>query len=108
MEKYGLKVGLFGIGLEAYWAQFEGLEQRLRGYVDIVEEKLKSFGPTVVNLGLIDTPERALIAGHQLRQADVDIVFLYVTTYALSATVLPVVKGLECPWLSLTYLRNLP
>ena len=30
MEKYDLKVGLFGIGLEAYWDQFEGLEQRLR------------------------------------------------------------------------------
>ena len=97
MEKYGLNVGLFGIGLEAYWAQFEGLEERLRGYVDIVEGKLKSFGSTVINLGLIDTPEKALMAGHQLRQADVDLVFLYVTTYALSATVLPVVKRARVP-----------
>ena len=28
-----LKIGLFGIGLEAYWSQFEGLEQRLSQYV---------------------------------------------------------------------------
>jgi len=39
----------------------------------------------VVNLGLIDTPEKALEAGHRFRQADVDLLFLYVTTYALSA-----------------------
>ena len=97
MEKYELKVGLFGIGLEAYWGQFEGLEQRLRGYVDVVEGKLKEFGAKVINPGLIDTPEKALAAGHQLRQADVDLIFLYVTTYALSATVLPVVKRAKVP-----------
>ncbi|MDH4295674.1 MAG: arabinose isomerase [Cyclobacteriaceae bacterium] len=98
MERtYKLKVGLFGIGLQAYWGQFEGLEQRLHGYVNVVGEKLSAFGSEVVNLGLIDTPQKALAAGHKLRQADVDLVFLYVTTYALSATVLPVVKRAKVP-----------
>ena len=92
-----MKVGLFGIGLQAYWGQFEGLEQRLHGYVNVVGEKLSAFGSEVVNLGLIDTPQKALAAGHKLRQADVDLVFLYVTTYALSATVLPVVKRAKVP-----------
>jgi L-arabinose isomerase len=73
------------------------LEQRLQGYVNIVEAKLKAFGSHVTNLGLIDTPEKALAAGHQFRQADVDLIFLYVTTYALSATVLPVVKRAKVP-----------
>ncbi|MDH6268126.1 L-arabinose isomerase [Rhizobium sp. SG_E_25_P2] len=40
MTERPLKAGLFGIGLEAYWPQFKGLETRLRGYVDTVEEKL--------------------------------------------------------------------
>lgn len=94
---FNLKVGLFGIGLEAYWSQFEGLEDRLRNYVTIVEEKLQTFGAEVVNLGLIDTPEKALEAGHDFRKADVDLIFLYVTTYALSSTVLPVVKRAKVP-----------
>lgn len=98
MDKhYTLKVGLFGIGLQAYWEQFKGLEQRLQGYVTTVENKLRSYGPEVVNLGLIDTPEKALEAGHLLRQADVDILFLYVSTYALSSTVLPVVQRAKIP-----------
>ena len=96
-QKYSLKVGLFGIGLEAYWSQFEGLQARLVGYMEIVSQKLSSFDAEIVNLGLIDTPQKALEAGHQFRQADVDIIFLYVTTYALSSTVLPVVQRAKVP-----------
>lgn len=96
-QKYPLKVGLFGIGLEAYWSQFEGLQTRLEGFIEIVAQKINAFDAEVVNLGLIDTPEKAVEAGHQFRQADVDIIFLYVTTYALSSTVLPVVQRAKVP-----------
>ena len=50
-----------------------------------------------MNLGLIDTPEKALAAGHDFRRADVDLIFLHVTTYALSSTVLPVVRRAKVP-----------
>ena len=93
----GLRVGLFGIGLDTYWAQFAGLEERLKGYLGRVEAKLRRPGVEVVSLGLIDTPEKAAEAGHRFRQADVDLIFLYVTTYALSATVLPVVRRAKVP-----------
>ena len=96
-QKYPLKVGLFGIGLEAYWSQFEGLQARLEGYIEIVAKKINAFDAEVVNLGLVDTPEKAVEAGHQFRQNDVDIIFLYVTTYALSSTVLPVVQRAKVP-----------
>jgi L-arabinose isomerase len=92
-----LKIGLFGIGLDAYWPQFPGLEDRLKGYGQQVARKLGKGGAQVVNLGLIDTPEKALAAGHQFRQADVDLIFLHVTTYALSSTVLPVVRRAKVP-----------
>ncbi len=92
-----LKIGLFGIGLEAYWAQFPGLEDRLKGYGQQVAQNLERAGAQVVNLGLIDTPEKALIAGHDFRRADVDLIFLHVTTYALSSTVLPVVRRAKVP-----------
>lgn len=97
MAPSALKVGLFGIGLEAYWPQFQGLQQRLLGHVDVVAGKLARPGVEVVNLGLIDTPDKARQAGHDFRQADVDIIFLHVTTYALSSTVLPVVRRAGVP-----------
>jgi L-arabinose isomerase len=90
-------VGLFGIGLDAYWPQFEGLQERLTRYVQTVAQRLEKAGVRIVNLGLVDSPERAEAAGHAFRQHDVDIIFLYVTTYALSSTVLPVVRRAKVP-----------
>jgi L-arabinose isomerase len=95
--KQNLKVGLFGIGLDTYWPQFKGLKPRLEGYIRHVEKKLARPGVEVANLGLIDNPVKALEAGHAFRQADVDLIFLHVTTYALSSTVLPVVQRAKVP-----------
>ncbi|WP_158796218.1 arabinose isomerase [Pedobacter sp. L105] len=92
-----LKVGLFGIGLDTYWEQFDGLEDRLTGYIHLAEQQLQQFGAEVINIGLIDNTDKAFNAGHQFREADVDLIFLYVTTYALSSTVLPVVKRAGVP-----------
>lgn len=92
-----LKLGLFAIGLDSYWPQFHGLRDRLQGYNQLVARRLQSPGVQIVNLGLIDTPEKAAAAGHQFRQADVDLIFLLVTTYALSSTVLPVVRRARVP-----------
>jgi L-arabinose isomerase len=95
--KNQLRVGLFGIGLETYWPQFKGLKPRLEGYVRTVQKKLERPGVEVVNLGLVDNPVKALAAGHKFREADVDVIFLYATTYALSSTVLPVVQRAKVP-----------
>jgi L-arabinose isomerase len=92
-----LRVGLVGLGLEAYWAQFEGLEARLQGYLSEVEQKIGGPSRITCNLGLVDTPQKAVDAGHSCRRNDIDILLVYVTTYALSATVLPVILRAKVP-----------
>lgn len=93
----GFTIGLFGIGLDTYWPQFPGLEDRLKGYISQFAQSLGSLGVKVANLGLIDSPEKAVAAGHAFRRADVDLIFLYVTTYALSSTVLPIARRAKVP-----------
>ncbi len=92
-----LRAGLCGIGLDAYWSQFAGLKERLEGYVAQVALRLVRPGVEVVNLGLVDTPQRSREAGHESRRKDIDVLFLYVTTYALSNTVLPLVQRAGVP-----------
>lgn len=92
-----LKIGLFGIGLDTYWEQFSGLEARLTEYLSQVENKLTAIHPNIVNAGLVDNADKAFAAGRMFRQNDVDFIFLYVTTYALSSTVLPVVQRAKVP-----------
>jgi L-arabinose isomerase len=92
-----IKIGLFGIGLDTYWPQFEGLLERLEGYQTKIAQKMEGFGAEVVNVGLVDSPEKARETAQTLKTEDVDMLVLYVSTYALSSTVLPVVQKLKCP-----------
>lgn len=96
-----VRVGLIGLGLSAYWEQFEGLERRLLGYLTEVEQKIASPDRVTLNFGLVDTAQKAVEVGHRCRQSDIDILLVYVTTYALSATVLPVIQRAKVPALLL-------
>lgn len=92
-----MQIGLFGIGLETYWHQFKGLKERLEGYQQTIEQKLQQPGCRVINAGLVDTVDKARAAADTFKKEDVSLIFLYVSTYALSATVLPVVQKAKVP-----------
>ncbi|MBP1646997.1 MAG: arabinose isomerase [Bacteroidetes bacterium] len=91
------RVGLFGIGLDTYWAQFDGLLDHLKTYQKQIHEKIEAFGVEVADAGMVDNPVKAREAADYLKSQDVEIVFLYVSTYALSSTVLPVAQKVKVP-----------
>ncbi len=91
------KIGIFGIGLAAYWDQFEGLKTRLEGYQRYVESRLAEFGGQVVSAGLVDNAPAAQAAGDLFARENVDLIFCYVSTYATSSQVLPAVQRRRAP-----------
>ena len=91
------RVGVFGIGLAAYWPQFAGLRERLTGYQAGIEARLAELGADVVSAGLVDSAEGAREAGDALAAARLDLVMLYSATYATSSQVLPVVQAAKAP-----------
>lgn len=91
------KIGLVGLGLNTYWPQFEGLHERLIGYQEIIVKHLTECGADVVDAGLVDSPEKSLEAAAALKKEDVELLFIFISTYALSSTVLPVVQRLGIP-----------
>ena len=96
-----VKIGIFGIGLHAYWDQFPGLKERLEGYQRDVEQRLRALGADVISAGLVDTAPAAREAGVQFTREDVDLVVCYVGTYATSSQVVPAVQGVNRPVLVL-------
>jgi len=96
-----LRVGLCGIGLQAYWPQFDGLRLRLEGYIQQVALHLEKVGAQVERLGMVDTAQCGRDAGDACRHAGVDLLVVYVTTYALSSTVLPMAQRAGVPVLVL-------
>lgn len=95
------KIGVFGIGLAAYWPQFEGLKERLEGYQREVEAKVAAMNADVVSAGLVDTAPAAQQAGELFANHSVDLIICYVGTYATSSQVLPAVQRRKAPVLVL-------
>lgn len=91
------KVGLFGIGLNTYWDQFDGLLENIENYQQQIKTKIENFGVEVIDAGIVDNVEKARDAADLLKNSDIEIVFLYISTYALSSTVLPVVQKVKVP-----------
>ena len=93
-----VRIGLYTVGLRAYWAQFPGLRERLIGYGEHCARRLASFGDAeVFNFGLVDCSDAGLAAGEYFRRNGVDLVFLHIGSYVTSDAVLPVHQTCPAP-----------
>lgn len=96
-DKPIVRIGLAGVGLNTYWGQFNGLYDRLTGYQARIRENLESFGAEIVDVGIVDTTDKASAAGTDMAAAGVDALFVFISTYALSSTLLPMVRDVKVP-----------
>lgn len=95
-------VGVFGIGLDTYWNQFDGLKERLERYQEIIINKMAlNNNIEIVDGGLVDNPVRAKQVGQMFKERKISALFLYISTYALSHTVLPVLQAVDVPFIIL-------
>lgn len=97
MRSQPAKVGVFGIGLAAYWPQFAGLRERCEGYQRRVEERVSDLGAEVVSAGLVDDAHGARAAGDAFAAAGVDLVICHAVTYATSSQVIPTLQRAGVP-----------
>ena len=92
-----IKIGLMGVGLNTYWAQFAGLHDRLVGYQNQISDSLVALGADVEDVGLVDDVTKSADAAEKLNKGGVDALFIFISTYALSSTVLPVAQRVKVP-----------
>ena len=92
-----IKAGVFSIGLETYWAQFDGLLNNLNSYHREICGRIAGFSVDVVDGGMVDSPSKAEDVSALFKKEDVEIIFLFISTYALSSTVLPLVQKVKVP-----------
>lgn len=92
-----MKAGIFSIGLDTYWPQFDGLLHNLNGYHAEIHDRIAGMGIELVDAGMVDNVEKAGGAASLFRKEEVEIIFLFISTYALSSTVLPVVQKAKVP-----------
>lgn len=95
-KKQKVRIGIYSAGLRVYWAQFDGLRDRILNYNQFVSQKLEEYGQ-VYNFGLVDNVDMAEEAGEYFQKNNVDIVFLHSATYFTSDSVLPIHQICKAP-----------
>jgi len=91
------RIGVFGCGCWFYWHQFEGLKERLIDHQRYFEDQLRAHGVDVVSGGLVDRSPLGYEVGDRFRAQGVDFLICFMSTYALSASILPVVQRAGVP-----------
>lgn len=101
MEKIGKnqkpRIGVYTMGLRAYWKQFAGLQERLTAYGRFIADRLQEMGAEVFFYGLVDCEEEGHRCGEYMNAHNVDLIFAHAGTYVTSASVLPVHQICSAP-----------
>ena len=96
-KKRTANIGIFGVGFNKYWPQFEGLLDELKGKLNIFINKVKANDVQVTSFGIADDAESAYAMLPKLKAADLDLVFCHMLTYATSASFGAIIRGLDIP-----------
>ena len=105
------KVAVMVVGHREYWPQFPGMREELlrnaEGFIDL----LKNSGAEVVcytaadGTQMCDSPEESYRAGVYFKSQDVDLLFLYLTTYVASGRYMQGVLACPAPVVVIGYQR---
>lgn len=90
------RIGTMALGLAAYWPQFAGMRE---GVIDHHHKLLDLVGQGAerIEVGLVDSIEGARQAATRFAAADVDIIFVHLTTYATSEPLMLAVISTDVP-----------
>lgn len=90
-------VGLLSVGHHTYWPQFPGLLDEMHRKIGVLRGRLEANGVEVSDFGLVDNAETAWAAVPKIKAADIDVLFVDMTTYATSSTFGVVCREISVP-----------
>lgn len=91
------RVGLVAGGLGTYWPQFPHLLPQLQESARYVSGRFHEMDAEVTDAGFISDAQEAAAAAEKLRQADCDLLVLFLTTYLTSSMILPIAQRAGTP-----------
>jgi L-arabinose isomerase len=96
-ERRKTRIGLVAGGLGAYWPQFPELLPLLQRSSAYVSDRFAQMDASVIDVGFISDPQEAVVAAEKLREADCDLIVMFLTTYLTSSMVLPIAQRSKTP-----------
>jgi L-arabinose isomerase len=90
------KVGIMVCGHREYWPQFPGMKEELLKNAEIFKSYVDTTGVEVFTR-FVDTVDDAYSFGVTLKTEDIDILFIYLTTYVASGRYVQGALRASCP-----------
>src|SRR3954449_8693470 len=91
------RIGLVAGGLGTYWPQFPDLLPQLQESARYVSQRFQDMDAEVTDVGFISDAQEGAAAAEKLRQADCDLIVLFLTTYLTASMVLPIAQRSNTP-----------
>ena len=91
------KIAVVTLGHYIYFEQFEGLEAELKKKTGELISYIDSNKCDVFDAGYVDTPEKSFEAVRELKKADVDLLFVLLSTYVPSSVCMPFARYIDVP-----------
>jgi L-arabinose isomerase len=91
------RIGVVAGGLGAYWPQFDGLLEKITGVNSEIVKRVRDLGAEVIDFGMVSDNPRGVAVAEELATANVDMVFVLVSTYMTSGQVLAVLRDIGKP-----------
>jgi L-arabinose isomerase len=92
-----VRIGLVAGGLGTYWPQFPDLLPQLQESARYVSDRFREMDAEVTDVGFISDAPEGVVAADRLRQADCDLIVLFLTTYLTSSMILPIAQRANTP-----------
>ena len=91
------RIGLVAGGLGTYWPQFPNLLPQLQESSRYVSERFAAMDAEVTDVGFISDAQEGAVAAETLRQADCDLIVMFLATYLTSSMMLPIAQRSDAP-----------
>ncbi len=101
------KIGVMICGHKEYWPQFKGLKERLMDQAMQFVNWVKATGVDVVGAPFVDTVEDSYREGLEFRKQDIDLLFVWQTSYVASGRYAQGVLAAGCPFVIVGAQTNL-
>src|SRR5436305_2228280 len=92
-----IRIGLVAGGLGTYWPQFPDLLPQLQESARYVSDRFREMDADVTDVGFVSDAHDGTAAAEKLREADCDLIVLFLTTYLTSSMVLPIAQRANTP-----------
>ena len=91
------RIGLLATGHLMYWGQFPGLKEKGEKMLEVLCQHLQDIGSVIMYKDVVDTPEKAVLAGLKFAEEQLDVLFVFPLGYTTGMVMVPAINLLHVP-----------